>query len=171
MAAETPLGGIPEWTGAPSFTEGDGIFARGVGFRTTANDLQAIMNSLARGQVISEQSKGKLFAYVLSVTVLRGLAAECMLKAIAFARTGCFEHGHNLSALYEALDGKTTGFIETTADSQGVASPKRVLKRHKDDFVAWRYPAGGQQTDLLDLDKVLSVLDTAYRQIANGKGP
>ena len=166
------VGGARDETATPSITEGADLFARAVGFRTTANDLQAMMNGLATGQVISELSKRKLFAYFLSVTVLRALATECLLKAIAFARSGRFERGHNLSALYEALDGKTRGFIEKTADSHGVASPKRVLKRHKDDFVAWRYPAGeDQHSDLLDLDKALSVLDAVYRQIDNGKGP
>ena len=159
-------------TATPKMTEGQGLFARAVGFCTTANDLQAMMNGLARGQVISELSKGKLFAYFLSVTVLRGLAAECLLKAIAFARSGRFKRGHDLWALYEALDGKTRGFIEKTADSHGVASPGRVLKRHKDDFVAWRYPAGeDQHSELLDLDRTLSVLDTVYRQIDNDNGP
>jgi len=47
-----------------------------------------------------------------------------------------------------------------------------VLKRHKDHFVDWRYPGDGEQkSDVLDLDRALSVLDTAYRQIDNGKGP
>ena len=172
MAAETQSGGACGDTEGANFTKGQDLFARAIGFRVTANDLQVLMNSLAKGPVIAEQAKGKIFGYFLSVTVLRALAAECMLKAIAFARTGRFEHGHNLSALYEALDGKTRGFIEKTADSNGVASPKRVLKRHRDDFVDWRYPADGdQKTDLLDLDRTLSVLDMAYRQIDNGKGP
>lgn len=168
MAAETQSGCTRGEGGDPNFAKGQDLFARAVGFRTTANDLQTLMNSLATGSVVTEQAKRKLIGYFLSVTVLRALAAECMLKALAFARTGRFDHGHNLSALYEALDGKTRGCIEKTADSHGVASPKRVLKRHKDDFVDWRYPADGEQkTGLLDLDRTLSVLDTAYRQIAN----
>ena len=95
-----------------------------------------------------------------------------MLKAMAFARGGSFRHSHNLSTLYEALDGRTRGFIETMADSHGVASPKRVLKRHRNDFVEWRYPAGAEQsTGLLDLDRVLEVLDSVYGRIRNGKVP
>lgn len=172
MKAKTQSGGARVEASGTNFTSGQDLFARAVGFRATANDLQSLMNSLASGSVVAEQAKGKLFGYFLSVTVLRALSAECMLKAIAFARTGRFDHGHNLSALYEALDGKTRGFIETTADSHGVASPKRVLKRHKDDFVNWRYPADGEQkTDLLDLDRTLSVLDAVFRQIGSGKGP
>ena len=169
---KTHPGGSRAETGGAKFSAGQDLFARAVGYRATANDLQALMNGLARSPVVSEQAKGKLFGYFLSVTVLRALAAECTLKAIACARTGSFEHDHNLSALYETLDGKTRGLIERTADSHGLASPKRVLKRHRDDFVDWRYPAEGEQkTDLLDLDRTLEVLVTVYRQIDNGKGP
>ena len=86
--------------------------------------------------------------------------------------SGGTPHEHNLSALLETLDGKTKGFIERIADSQGVASPKRVLKRHRNDFVEWRYPSGqNQSTDLLDLDKVLHVLDDVHQRIKAGKGP
>ena len=76
MAAETQSscgGGEAE---DPNFTKGQDLFATAVGFRTTANDLQALMNSLATGSVFTEQAKGKLFGYLLSVMVLRALAAE-----------------------------------------------------------------------------------------------
>ena len=47
-----------------------------------------------------------------------------------------------------------------------------MLKRHRNDFVEWRYPTGeSQSTDLLDLDKVLHVLDDVYLRIKAGKGP
>ena len=152
-------------------TKGDEFHARALGFRTTANDLQAILNALTSGNSIAPGNQMKVFGYFLSITVLRALSAECMLKAVACARTGTFEHEHNLSTLLEALDGKTKGFIEKTADSQGVASPKRVLKRHRNDFVEWRYPTGqSQSTDILDLDKVLHVLNDVYVQIKAGKG-
>ena len=47
------------------------------------------------------------------------------------------------------------------------------MGRHRNDFVVWRYPAGraGRSTDLLDLDKVLEVLDMAYRRFKNGTAP
>ena len=152
-------------------TKGDGFRARALGFRTTANDLQTALNALTSGNTAAPANQMKMFGYFLSITVLRALAAECMLKAISYERTGSFEHQHNLSALLEALDGKTRGLIERTADSQGVASPKRVLKRHRNDFVDWRYPSGeGQSTDLLDLDKVLDVLDKVYARLKAGKG-
>ncbi len=153
-------------------TKGDEFRARAIGFRMTANDLQTMMDGLTSGSSISRGNEIKLFGYFLSVTVLRGLSAECMLKAIACARSGSFEHEHNLSKLFEALDGKTKGFIERIADSYGVASPKRMLKRHQNDFVEWRYPAGqSQSTGLLDLDKVLQVLDDVYLQVKSGKAP
>ena len=152
-----------------SFPEDEQLFATAIGCRVTANDLQDIMNRLTSGGTIQAGAEAKLFGYFLSVAVLRALAAECMLKAIACARTGSFEHQHNLSHLYEALDGAAKGFIERLADSHGVASPKRVLKRHRNDFVEWRYPTGtSRRTDLLDLDRVLEVLDSAYRRFKNG---
>ena len=158
--------------GSEGLAKGDEFRARALGFRTTANDLQTALNALTSGNTIAPGNQMKVFGYFLSITVLRALSAECMLKAIACARTGSFEHEHNLSALLETLDGKTKGFIERIADSQGVASPKRVLKRHRNDFVEWRYPSGqNQSTDLLDLDKVLHVLDDVHQRIKAGKGP
>ena len=157
---------------AEKMTKGDEIRARALGFRTTANDLQAMLNTLTSGNSIAPANQMKVFGYFLSITVLRALSAECMLKAIACERTGSFQHEHNLSTLLEALDGKTKGFIERIADSHGVASPKRVLKRHRNDFVEWRYPTGqSQSTELLDLDKALQVLDDVYLRIKAGKGP
>ena len=152
--------------------KGDEFRWRALGFRGGANDLQTMLNALSSGDRIAPGTEIRVFGQFLSITVLRALSAECMLKAIACARTGSFQHEHNLSTLLEALDGKTKGFIEKIADSHGVASPKRVLKRHRNDFVEWRYPTEqSQSTDLLDLDKVLQVLDDVYLQLKAGKGP
>ena len=130
------------------------------------------MNGLTSGSGIASGAEMKVFGYFLSVTVLRALATECMLKAIAFTRHGYFLREHNLTRLYEALDGPTKGFIEKIADSHGVASPKRVLRRHRNDFVDWRYPAGKEQrSDLLDLDRTLEVLEVAYVRVKNGTAP
>ena len=155
-----------------SVEEGEEMFARARGFRITANNLQAIMSRLTSAGTVQPGTEAKLFGYFLSVAVLRGLSAECMLKAIGFRQSGSFERTHNLSKLYQALDGKAKEYIKRLADSHGVASPKRVLKRHRNDFVEWRYPAGtSQSTTLLDLDKVLEVLETAYRRFKNGTAP
>ena len=143
----------PNATDEATFTTGDHLRARAIGFRTAANDLYTMMNALTSSGNIPRGSEVKLLGYFLSVTVLRALSAECMLKAMAFVRSGSFEREHNLSRLYDALDGDTRGFIERLADSYGVASPKRVLNRHRNDFVEWRYPVGQPQTTgLLDLD-------------------
>lgn len=160
-------------TDAGFATEGDQFHVRAVGFRETANDLQRMLNGLASGDSIPRGSEIKLFGYFFSITVLRALSAECMLKAIACARTGSFKYEHDLLDLFEALDGDTKGFIGKIADAQGVASPKRVLKRHRKDFVEWRYPAGGesQSTGLLDLEKVLQILNDVYMSIRSEKGP
>ena len=170
---QTEVSHAAEGTSASAnFAEDEQLFATAMGFRVTANDLQDTMNRLTSGGTVRTGAETKLYGYFLFVAVLRGLAAECMLKAIAFARTGSFEHRHNLSHLYEGLDGAAKGFIERLADSHGVASPKRVLRRHRNDFVEWRYPAGAnRRTDLLDLDRVLEVLNTAYRRFKNGTAP
>lgn len=158
---------------AETLTEGDHFYARAVGFRTTANDLQGMLNGLASGDSIPRGSETKLFGYFLSVTVLRALSAECMLKAITYARSGSFKYEHDLLRLFESLDGETKELIGRIADSQGVVSPKRVLKRHRKDFVEWRYPAkeDTQSTSLLDLEKVLHILNNVYLRIKSGKGP
>ena len=92
------------------------------GFRTAANDLQQIMNALASGRSVPVEHAARLFAYTLSLTVLRALSAECMLKAVALARSGSFEREHDLSRLYAALDDGIKLHIERVADSYGVAS-------------------------------------------------
>ena len=153
--------------------KGDQFHARAVGFRVTANDLQRMLNGLASGNSIPSGSEITVLGYFLSVTVLRALSAECMLKAIACTRSGSFRFGHDLLELFEALDGDNREYIGEIADSQGVASPRRVLKRHRADFVEWRYPAEGetQSTGLLDLEKVLQILSDVYLKIKSGKGP
>ena len=155
-----------------TLTEEEQFFTRAVGFRTTANDLQTLMNSLAPGGVVPDKAKDKLVAYMLSTTVLRALSAEIMLKAIALARSTSFRREHDLALLYNALDDNIKKHIGSVADSYGVADPERILERHRSEFVDWRYPAvGGLGSNLLDLDKVLQVLHDVYRQIKAGNAP
>ena len=150
-------------------TKDQQLFSNASGYRTASNDLQGMMNALASGGTVSNKHAERLLAYTLSITVLRALSAECMLKAIACARSGSFEREHDLSRLYAALDGGIKLRIENVADSYGVASPEKVLDRHRTDFVDWRYPAEGEQsTTFVDLDKVLQVLADVYRQIKAG---
>ena len=163
---------LQDGTDGGSSAKDNEFHVRAVGFRSTANDLQKIINQLASGNSFAPGAALKVFGYSCSIAVLRALAAECTLKAIAYARSGSFQAGHDLLKLFEALDGKAKGFIEKTADSQGVASPRRVLKRHRNDFVEWRYPAGESQSmSFLDLDRVLGILDDVYRRVKSGKGP
>ena len=125
--------------------KGDEFRARALGFRRDRpTTFRRCLNALSSGNSIAPGNEIKVFGYFLSITVLRALSAECVLKAIACERTGSFQHEHNLSTLLETLDGKTKGFIEKVADSQGVASPKRVLKRHRNDFVEWAVSNGAE---------------------------
>ena len=85
---------------------GETLFQNALGFRLAANDLQKMMNDLGAGHSIPQRHAIKMLGYVLSLTVLRALSTECMLKAIASARSGSFDRVHDLSQLYAALDAK-----------------------------------------------------------------
>ena len=141
------------------------MFSRARQFRILANELYVSVKPLIDrpGPDIEE----KAVAYVSAVVMLRGFAAECMLKAISLLWSGSFKCIHDLSKLYCALDETPRECIDELAASEEVASPKRVLEQHRKDFVRWRYPEPGTTltTNLSDLDKVLGVLDTAYKQI------
>ncbi len=69
--------------GTEDTNEGDQFHTRAVGFRVAANDLQKMLNGLASGNSIPSGSEITVLGYFLSVTVLRALSAECMLKALA----------------------------------------------------------------------------------------
>lgn len=131
-----------------------------------------MMHALASGGTIPQEHAERVLAYTLSITVLRALSAESMLKGIAFARSGSYLHEHDLSRLHAVLDDQIKGHIESVADSSGVASPEKILERHRLEFVDWRYPSDDDQsTTFLDLDKVLLVLHDVYRQIKAGNAP
>ena len=140
---------------------------RGIAFRITANDLQSLLNKLVKTDVTRRNNEMKLVGYTLSITILRGLSAEFMLKAISKIQSGTFERTHDLYELYEALNEDTKRLIVKTASSHGVANPETVLKSHKDDFVRWRYSFGGESTNFLDLDKTLEILHTVYGLLLN----
>lgn len=148
------------------------FFLRAGGFRMVASDLQRAMNTLASAGTVAQENAERVLAYTTSITVLRALSAESMLKAIACARSDYYLREHDLLLLYAALDDQIKPHIETVADSIGVASPEKILERHRTEFVDWRYPAeGDQSTSFLDLDKVLQVLHDVYRQIKAGNAP
>ena len=157
-----------------ALSDNETFFANALAFRTAANDLYRMMNELApAGGVPAEHAVMlRLFAYTMSITVLRALSAECMLKSILLAHSGSFDRKHDLSLLYEALDGGIRSHIEREADSSGIADPRRILDRHRTDFVDWRYPPqAGKSTNFRDLDRVLQVLEDVYRQIKAGNAP
>ena len=81
---------------------------------------------------------------MLAAPVVRALAAELALKAIAIKTTGTHKRGHDLLELYnDALDHKTKTAIEQ--QRKGVVervvqgSVQSILDTHKDDFTASRY--------------------------------
>ena len=104
---------------------------------------------------------------MLAAPVVRALAAELALKAIAIKTTGDHERGHNLLKLFDALDQKTQRAIEQKR--KGViervvhGSVRSILAKHKDDFTASRYvgemPAGSKPTFAYGVDLDVALLD------------
>lgn len=144
------------------------LHAKGIAFRETANDLQALLNKLVETDVISRKDIFKVIGYSLSITILRGLSAEFMLKGISKTQSGTYEYTHDLERLYEALGEDAKRLINATAISRRTESPDTVLRRHKDDFVGWRYSFDEEGTNLRDLDETIEILDFVFRQISNG---
>ena len=114
----------------------------------------------------------KLLGYVRSVTMVRALSAECMLKAVCIARSGFFKPTHDLLRLWNALDPDIRKHIDKYAESNGVIPLEKILSKHRRDFVGWRYPVYEEQsTQFHDLDKAIEVLRDVYSQIKAGNAP
>lgn len=139
-----------------------------IGFRTVANALQEMMN-----QPALREHPFNLLGYVRSVTMVRALSAECMLKAVCIARSGFFKPTHDLLRLWNALDENIRKHIDTYAEENGVIPLEKILSKHRRDFVGWRYPIIGeeQSTQFHDLDKAIGVLRDVYSQIKAGNAP
>ena len=147
-------------------------------YRLTANDLYGILtkgiltkknlSAMKLEEEATALGRARVFGYTCSVVVLRALATECALKALAIRRKGKYRkdaQGHDLLVLFEDLDDNARTFIERLALDCGIASPRTILEKHRGDFVGWRYPWEGRagHTNLLDLEKVLEVLMIAYK--------
>lgn len=97
------------------------------------------------------------------MVVLRALAVELTLKALAFRRTGKFKKIHNLLELYDDLGTDTQAIISKIENIHGIAPVKRILEKHKNDFVDWRYltdmqDGGNMHADFPDIGRALDVL-------------
>ena len=99
--------------------------------------------------------------------ILRALAAELSLKAISIKRSGAFKTGHNLRALYDALDDDTRNRIEQKAAARWMDPVQGTLTKHRDDFVNWRYAGQDKplNTNPSDLDEAVGVLMAVYDEV------
>ena len=139
--------------------------------QAVANDLHVSLNRLRmtkpntyRG---TNDEQKRLLGYSTSMVVIRALAVELTLKALAFKRTGEYSRIHDLLKLYDSLGTDTQAIISKIEDIHGVASIRCILKKHKDDFVDWRYPINmrdgdNMHVDFLDIGKALDVLLLVY---------
>ena len=143
---------------------GQSFRTNAVCFQTTADDLQQIAQGILNQQDLPSAAKRKAATYIMSVPVLRGLATECALKALSAKSTGKYKRTHDLVKLYAGLPDEVKRIVESIATSQGVLPPLTILKKHRKDFVDWRYPSDDGSTkssNMADLPKALAVLMTA----------
>ena len=130
--------------------------------QAVANDLHTSLNSLSNPK--TDKEKKRLVGYPISMIVLRAFAVELTLKTMVFRRTGKYKRTHDLSELYDDLDTDTQAIISKIENSHGIAPLRRILEKHKNDFVDWRYlkdmhvDGGKMHADFLDIARALDVL-------------
>ena len=135
------------------------VFRRGIGEQ---------LSDLVAGREIpphhTDEFLERFVAAVLIMPVLRALATELALKAIASKRRGKHPHGHDLRKLYDDLDADIRQRAEQEAASQYLPPVRDTLANHKNDFVEWRYlaEAATLNTNPNDLDKALAILLSIY---------
>ena len=135
-----------------------------------ANDLHASLNSMSDPKTYKPTDEGtkRLFGYATSIAVLRALAVELTLKALALKRTGRCKKIHDLLKLYDSLGTDTQAIISRRKEGthEGV-SVRRILEKHKNDFVDWRYPlprdGDKMHVKFSDIRLALDVLLLVYR--------
>ena len=155
--------------------------AQACGLRRVAADLDRVWHSYLEGNRTSADDDNALFpneeflGSMLAAPVVRALAAELALKAIAIKTTGAHKKGHDLLKLFDALDQKTQTAIEQ--ERKGVVeraahgSVRSILEKHKDDFTASRYvgemPPGSKPTFAFgdDLDVALQDLIAVFKEL------
>ena len=141
--------------------------------RLVADDLLKSLNRMESG----DGQFHKLFGYTVSAVLLRAFATELMLKALSFVKTGksrTDRNGHDLLVLFNDLDSETKQMIRDLEEKHGIAPLAKILEKHRDDFVDWRYlgQPDGMQVHFWDLDKALGILMEVFRASQPpGEGP
>ena len=148
--------------------------AQAKGLRRVAADLDRGWDGFLHGTRTPdvEEFAGEDFAgCMLAAPILRALAAELALKAIASKMTGTHERGHDLLKLFDGLDQSARDCIEQQDAAVHVrthGSVRSVLAKHKDDFTGWRYLAESWQGKNRygdDLDVALRALIAAFHEL------
>ena len=109
--------------------------------------------------------------------LLRAFATELMLKTLSFIKTGTYRtdrKGHDLLVLFDDLDCETKQLIRDLEEKHGIAPLAKILEKHRDDFVGWRYlgQLDGKHAHFWDLDKALGILIEVFRASQPpGEGP
>lgn len=167
--------------------------AQARGLRRVAADLDRVLDDYLKGDRTPADDNDARFpdeeflGSMLAAPVVRALAAELALKAIAIKTTGDHEWGHDLLKLFDALDQDTQLTIEQKREDvvERVVhgSVRSILAKHKDDFTDSRYVgemapgskptfAYGVDLDvaLQDLIAVFEELPTAARKARSAPG-
>ena len=149
--------------------------AQAKGLRQVAADLDRGWDDFLHGTRApdKEEFAGEEFAgCMLAAPILRALAAELALKAIASKMTGTHERGHDLLKLFDGLDQSARDCIEQQAAAVRVVrthgSVQSVLANHKADFTGWRYLGEswqGKNPYGDDLDVALRALIAAFHEL------
>ena len=147
------------------------------GLRRVAADLDRVWVGHLKGGDRTPPAD-EFLGSMLAAPVLRALAAELALKAVAIKTTGAHKRGHDLLKLFDALDQKTQTAIEQ--QRKGVVervvhgSVRSILAKHKGDFTASRYvgemPPGSKPTFAYgdDLDVALQDLIAVFEELPSG---
>ena len=157
--------------------------AQARGLRRVAADLHSVWDDYLQGSRTAAEADEKFsgeefLGSMLAAPVVRALAAELALKAIAVKTTGTHERGHDLLKLFDALDQKTQTAIEQqrkdVVERAVHGSVRSILGKHKTDFEESRY-VGEKPPDSkfpfaygADLDVALQALIAVFEELPSG---
>ena len=152
--------------------EGERLHRNAASYRVVALDLYAELDrnsdlvQLRLDDQLQEPTL-RIAGYTYATVMLRALATELALKALAYRRKGKYltgRNGHDLLALFDDLDEPTRNLIAALAEDQGMDSPRCIVEQHRSEFVDWRYPHESERlsTEFIQSQQVLELLLNVY---------
>ena len=160
-----------------AWANADRWVAHAVSLRRIADNLQNDLMYITKGApqtfdaaietMTGDDETSWVLGSVSSTVILRALATELLLKALAFKKTGHYRKdrdGHDLLILFKDLDSDTKKIVAAQESNQGIAPLKQILEEHKKDFEAWRYIADRPvpPSGFWDLGEAFEVLITVH---------